>query len=72
MLPDSEIACVTSCFLSERPRRLFSLGKSFISNAGRDMLFYSIFGLCILRSQNPMARKFINNGTFRLAGTQSF
>ena len=30
-LPYSGIACFTSCFLSARPRRLFSLGKRFFS-----------------------------------------
>ena len=64
MLPDSRIAGSSCNFRFARPMRLFSLEKSFVSNAGRDILFYSILkslGCASYVARITLACKFINN-----------
>ena len=50
-------------------------GGSFVSYVGRNMLFYPIpqsLGCASYVTRITLARKFINEGTFWLVGTQSF
>ena len=67
MLTDGRITSFNSVSRPTRSRRLFSLGDSFVSYVGRNMLFYPIsqsLGCASYVTRITLARKFINNGTF--------